>query len=68
MPETDMGRASRAPYVAGVLAGSPLGRGAGAGSVARFIAELAEAPAVTGQVLCLETRAGRADAPPLSLP
>jgi meso-butanediol dehydrogenase/(S,S)-butanediol dehydrogenase/diacetyl reductase len=61
--DTDMGRASRPEYVRGVLAESPLGRSADVASAARLIADLAELPAVTGQVLCLEGRAGRSDSP-----
>jgi NAD(P)-dependent dehydrogenase (short-subunit alcohol dehydrogenase family) len=61
--ETDMGRESTPAYVDEVLALSPLGRAADAASAARVIADLAELPAVTGQVICLEGRAGRADVP-----
>lgn len=64
--ETDMGRASTPDYVKGVLALSPLGRTADVASAARLIVELAEMPAVTGQVFNLESRAGRADAPGFS--
>jgi len=68
LAETDMGRASSPEYLAGVLAESPLGRAAEVACAARLVAELAEPGAVTGQVLSLEGRAGRADAPPLALP
>jgi 3-oxoacyl-[acyl-carrier protein] reductase len=66
--DTDMGRESSPEYVETVLAASPLGRAADVASAARLIAELAEMPAVTGQVLSLEGRAGRADAPPFASP
>ncbi|HOX05715.1 MAG TPA: SDR family oxidoreductase [Planctomycetota bacterium] len=64
LADTDMGRASLPAYVRTVLAASPLGRAADVGSAARLIADLAGLPAVTGQVLSLESRCGRADAPP----
>jgi NAD(P)-dependent dehydrogenase (short-subunit alcohol dehydrogenase family) len=66
LADTDMGRASRPAYVQSVLAASPLGRAADVASAARVIAELAEMPAVTGQVICLEGRAGRPDTPPFA--
>jgi NAD(P)-dependent dehydrogenase (short-subunit alcohol dehydrogenase family) len=62
--ETGMGRSSRPEYVRAVLSESPLGRAGDVTSAARFIAELAEMPAVTGQAIPLEGRAGRPDAPP----
>lgn len=59
MPETDMGRNSTPEYVREVLALSPLGRAAEAAAVARAILQLAEMKSVTGQVINLESRAGR---------
>ncbi len=64
--ETDMGRASTPDYVKRVLSLSPLGRAADVASAARAVVELAEMPAVTGQVFNLESRAGRADVPGFS--
>ncbi len=61
--ETDMGQASTPGYVQQVLSLSPLGRAADVASAARLMAELAEMPAVTGQVFNLESRVGRPDAP-----
>lgn len=65
---TDMGRASTPDYVEQVLSFSPLGLAADVESAARMIAEMAEAPAATGQVFSLEGRAGRADAPKFCQP
>ncbi len=62
--ETDMGLASHPEYVKSVLAASPLGRAADVESAAKLVADLAEMPAVTGQVLSLEGRCGRHDSPP----
>lgn len=61
--ETDMGAASDAGYVEAVLAQSPLGRTADVASAARVIADLGKLTAVTGQVISLESRVGRADMP-----
>jgi 3-oxoacyl-[acyl-carrier protein] reductase len=59
--ETDMGRMSTDEYVDEVLAQSPLGRPAEVAAAARTVAELVEMKSVTGQVLSLESRVGRAD-------
>jgi NAD(P)-dependent dehydrogenase (short-subunit alcohol dehydrogenase family) len=64
LADTDMGRESSPEYVEEVLAASPLGRAADVAGSARVIAELADLPAVTGQVFSLEGRCGRPDAPP----
>lgn len=65
---TDMGRDSRPQYVAAVLARSPLGRPAETAAAARLVADLAEMPAVTGQVLSLDGRVGPGPAPPFPAP
>ncbi len=63
MAETDMGADSSEEYVAHVMARSPMGLPAAAASAARLVAELAEMPAVSGQVLSLEGRVGAGAAP-----
>jgi NAD(P)-dependent dehydrogenase (short-subunit alcohol dehydrogenase family) len=56
--ETDMGAASNPAYVQAVLARSPLARPAEVSTAARAVAELADMPAVTGQIIWLEGRVG----------
>lgn len=68
LADTDMGRASLPGYVQSVLAVSPLGRAADVASAARLIADLADMPAVTGQVLSLEGRCGSACLPAIQEP